>query len=115
MRHGILLVTVGIALVIHALFGWPFSIIGAIIAGAWYTERPVLGGMVTLMVSWGSMMAYTTIIAPTETKAMNDVMGAFLGDIPGFAVYFVVFTIAAVLGGLGGWIGKSTISKKESN
>ncbi len=84
---------------------------GAIIAGVWYTERPVLGGMSTLVLSWGGMMAYTAFIAPAETVNMLQTMGSLLGDIPGSLIVVITLLIAAVLGGLGGWIGKKSKPK----
>lgn len=119
MKHLILLVTAAMAFIIHSFFGWSFSIVAAIVAGAWYKTRPVAGGMATLVLSWGTMMAYTSITAPRETANMLEIMGSLFGDLPGFVIVLVALMIAAVLGGIGGWIGaastRMTTEGKQSN
>ena len=53
-------------------------------------------------------MAYTALTAPAETASLLETMGSLFGDIPGFMIVVITLLIAAVLGGLGGWIGMRT-------
>ena len=113
-----MLLSIGIALVLHLVFGWQYAVIGAIIAGALLKERPVLAGMITLISCWGGLVVYSFSVASEETMRMVVIMSAIIGDLPPFATVALTVGIAAILGATGGWLGAAVspaINSKESN
>jgi len=98
-------VSIGIALALHLLLGWQWSIAGALVAGAWTGKRGWLTGAGILALSWALLIAYNFIVAATPVQKMLDVMGGILGGLPGPVVILLTLLIGAVLGLIGGGLG----------
>lgn len=106
-----MLLSAGTALLLHLVFGWQYAVIGAIVAGALFKEKPVIAGMLTLVTCWGGLVIYNFTVATEETMKMVGIMAAIIGDIPSFMIVGLTVLIAAVLGAAGGWLGAAPLRK----
>jgi len=106
-----MLLSGGTALLLHVVFGWQYAVIGAIVAGAIFQDKPVMAGVLTLVATWGGLVIYNFTVATEETMKMVGIMAALIGDIPPFMTVGITILIAAVLGAAGGWLGAAPLRK----
>lgn len=96
-----------VALVVHVLFGWIWSISGAVVAGAISRRLGPLVGASCMVLSWGLLVLYGFVVAPGETAEMARVVSALLGNLPAPVTVALTLFVAATLGLAGGWLGMS--------
>lgn len=108
-----LLIGVSVALAAHLIFGWAYSIAGAVLAGSLSKGHPVHAGMWTLVITWGGLVIFNLIVATSETMAMFDVIAQLIGGLPAVMTVSLTMGIGAVLGALGGWIGSVPVLNKK--
>ena len=106
------LLSAGTALLLHLILGWQFAVIGAVVAGALFNEKPIWAGVLTMVVCWGGLVIYNFTVATEETMKMVGIMAALIGDIPPFMTVGLTVLIAAILGAAGGWLGAALFRKK---
>lgn len=108
-----ILLSAGVALALHLLVGWQYAIVGSVIAGVMIKDRPIIAGILTLVATWGGLVIYTYTVAPEETTAMAIVVAAIFGDLPPIMTVLITIAVAALIGGVGGWLGSVPIKKKQ--
>lgn len=103
-----------VALTLHLLLGWMWSVIGAIVAGGMSRRLGPLVGTTSLVLAWGVAILYSFLRAPDETAEMTRVVAALLGNLPPPVTVALTLFIAAALGLTGGWFG-STLRRLSSH
>ncbi len=102
--------TVGlvVALVLHLVLGWPFSVAGGAVAGYLAIEKGWLWGGLAVGFSWMLLVVFNFVVANDPVSRMIDVMAQILGNMP--EAMFVVLTIliGCALGVCGGLVGAQT-------
>ncbi|HAY37584.1 MAG TPA: hypothetical protein DCY57_11560 [Bacteroidetes bacterium] len=99
------IISVLVALIAHYFLGWQYSIIGAFLAGYFSHKSPVRSGALTLLVSWGALIAYNYVVAASEVMAMTAVVAAIVGEAPAFLPVAITLFISVLMGAVGGWAG----------
>ena len=97
----------GIALTLHLLFGWAWSIGGGIALGGYCRCRAWLAGGIAVGLSWALLVAHAFLVAPEPTLRLITIMGAMFGDIPGIFIPVITVLIGVLLGIAGGLLGAS--------
>ncbi len=97
----------GIALTLHLLLGWAWSIGGGIALGGYCRCRAWLAGGIAVGLSWALLVAHAFLVAPEPTLRLITIMGAMFGDIPGIFIPVITVLIGALLGIAGGLLGAS--------
>lgn len=96
---------VAVSLVTHVYLGWMWSVSGAFMAGILVSRFAGWTGMVTLVMSWGMLIAWNLAIATEESFNMMETMGELLGGMPGVVIPLATLLIAGLLGFLAGAVG----------
>ena len=100
-----LLVTFILALAIHLILGWAWTILAGIAVGAWAVQRGWLLGGGGVGLSWLVLILYNMIIAPGPVGRMTETFGGILGNLPGFSIIAITLLIGVLLGTVGGGLG----------
>ncbi len=97
-----------VALVLHLVLGWPFSVAGGVVAGYLAVDKGWLWGGAAVGFSWALLVTYNFVVANGPVSRMIDIMAQILGNMP--EVMFVVLTIliGCALGVCGGLVGAQT-------
>lgn len=100
-------VGLGIAMILHLLLGWAWSIGGGIAVGLYCRSRAWLAGGTAVGLCWTLFIVHAFIVAPAPTIRLMAIMGAMFGNLPGALI--PVFTVLAgvFLGVAGGLLGAS--------
>jgi hypothetical protein len=94
-----------VALSVHLLFGWPFSLAGGAATGSLVGGRAWLWGGLAVSLAWAVLVGYNFLAAPAATGEMVRVMAEILGNMPRALFVVLSLLIGALLGALGGQIG----------
>lgn len=97
--------TAALALVLHLLLGWGWTLGAAVVGGWWAGRHGWLVGAAGLLVSWGALVVYDYASAPGAVGEMLRAMGQILGNLPGAAVVGLTLLIGCLLGVVGGSLG----------
>lgn len=108
----IVLLSVGVALVMHVWLGWVWSIAGPILGGFLLGKGGGRYGAMILAATWGMLMMWNFLIAREESLNMMETMGALLGGMPAAAVPMGVLLLSALLGMSSGALGSALKPKK---
>ena len=100
-----LLATTILALVLHMLLGWAWTLLAGVVAGVWVGRRGWLVGGMGVGLSWLVLIVYNFIMASGPVGRMTETLGGILGNLPGFAVVGITLLIGVLLGTLGGGFG----------
>ena len=97
-----------VAIAVHVILGWPFSVAGGAVAGYLAVDKGWLWGGLAVGFSWSLLVAYNFVVANGPVSRMIDVMAQILGNMP--EAMFVVLTIliGCALGVCGGLVGAQT-------
>jgi len=105
-----LVIVVVLSTALHLIFGWMWSVLGAI-AGGWMTgRRGWLVGGAGLVISWASLIIVSIIQAPPQVSEMARVIATLVGGLPPFTTYIITLIMACILGILGGFMGTAIAS-----
>lgn len=100
------IVLIGIlALGIHLLLGWEWTLCAGIVAGAVTPRHGWFVGAAGTALAWASVLVYSFAVAPAATRVLLDTLSGFAGNIPGSALVALTVALGALVGGLGGAIG----------
>ncbi len=99
------LATALLALVLHLLLGWMWTVLAGAAGGYLSVRRGWLVGAAGVAAGWGALVAYNLLFFQDETRRMAETVGGILGNLPGFAVVVASLLTGAVLGALGGFVG----------
>lgn len=94
-----------LALGLHLLLGWEWTVCAGIVAGALIPRHGWFVGAAGTALGWASVLVYSFVVAPASTRVYLDTLSGFAGNIPGFAFVALTVVLGALLGGLGGAIG----------
>ena len=97
--------TAVLALVLHVLLGWAWTLGAGVVAGVWAGRRGWFVGGMGVGLSWLVLVVYNFIIAAGPVGRMTETLGGILGNLPGFAVVGITLVIGVLLGTLGGGLG----------
>ncbi len=109
-----LAIVVVLSTVFHLIFGWMWSVLGAI-AGGWMADRRgwLIGGG-GLIISWAALIIISIIQAPPQVTEMARVVAALIGDFPSITTYLVTLLTGCILGILGGFVGSALGSFRKT-
>ena len=97
--------TFALALVLHLLLGWGWTLAAGIAGGFWAVRRGWLVGALGVGLDWLVWLLYDYAVARAATSEMVRVLGGILGNLPGVAVVGFTLLLGLVLGALGGFVG----------
>lgn len=100
-----LLVTIVLALLLHVLLGWAWTMGAGVVAGLWQGPGGWRTGGLGVGLSWFLLIAYSLIVAPGPVGRMAETLGGILGGLPGFTIFIVTLLIGVLLGTVGGGLG----------
>jgi len=100
-----LLVTTVLALLLHVVFGWAWTMGAGVVAGAWQGPGGWRTGGLGVGLGWLLLMGYNGIVAPEPVGRLADTLGGILGGLPGLAVFAITLLIGVLLGTVGGGLG----------
>ncbi len=94
-----------LAVLLHLILGWPWTILAGVAAGVWKGRGGWRVGALGVGLGWLVFVVYDYLVAADAVAEMTRVMGGLLGNLPGFVVVVVTLVIGLVLGALGGAVG----------
>lgn len=97
--------TFALALVLHLLLGWAWTLAAGIAGGFRAVRQGWLVGALGVGLDWLAFLLYNYLVAQAATSELVRVLGDVLGGLPGVAVLGLTLLIGLVLGALGGFIG----------
>ncbi|MBT8399655.1 MAG: hypothetical protein KJO98_04200 [Rhodothermia bacterium] len=96
-----------IALVVHVLLGWPWSILGGVAAG-WLAPRGGWWrGALAVGMAWLILIGYNFIVANGPVREMHRVVAGVAGDLPGWTIPGLSLFVGILIGAAGGLVGTS--------
>ncbi|MFK7847636.1 MAG: hypothetical protein AB8G77_20255 [Rhodothermales bacterium] len=98
-----------IAVVLHLLLGWEWTLFAGLLCGMIMPAKSWLWGGFSVATGWGVLILYNYLIASAPLLRMLDVTGQILGNLPGAVVVVVTLLIGGLLGFLGGLIGAQLV------
>ena len=101
------LLSLGVALVMHVWLGWIWSIAGPVLGGFLIGKGGGRYGAIILVASWGLLMMWSYVVAGKESLNMMETMGTLLGGMPAAVIPLGVFLMAAILGMASGALGSA--------
>lgn len=101
-----LISVIAIALIIHLLLGWIWTIGAALIAGLWVAHRWWILGPIAVGGSWLILVLYNLARAPDATLELWRVFGGLMGGLPGAITLLVTVLIGMLLGLSGALVGR---------
>lgn len=94
-----------LALLVHLLLGWPWTIAAGVAAGFVYERQGWLYGALVVGVDWLVLVLYNYLVDARAVGVMTDTMGAIMGNMPSFAIVAITILIGLLLGLVGGAAG----------
>jgi len=94
-----------VALAIHLLIGWPWTVLGGVLAGLVKGRWGWAYGGLGVALSWMGLVFWNYIVVPAETGKTYALLGDLLGNLSPTLVVGITLLLGAVLGMLGGLIG----------
>ena len=98
--------SIGASVLLHWLLGWPWTILAGVLCGFLVVRRYGLWSSLSVAAGWAIFVIFDYVAAPEATANMLDVTGQILGNLPGFMVVVLTIAIGALLGLLGGLVGR---------
>ena len=100
-----LLATAILALLLHMLLGWAWTILAGMAVGVWIGRRGWLVGGIGVGLSWLGLVLYNFVVAAGPVGRMTDTFGGILGNLPGFVIVAITVLLGVLLGMIGGGLG----------
>ncbi|MFC2085840.1 hypothetical protein ACFLRO_01365 [Bacteroidota bacterium] len=101
----ILFIASALALALHVLLGWQWSIIGGVAAGLGTKRFGWAAGMISVSIAWLVLVAYNFSVAPAEMARFVAITSRLFGNLPGPLLVVMTISLGGLLGLLGGIIG----------
>ncbi len=99
------LVGFAVAIVLHLLLGWVWSIGGGVAVGFYTPRRAWLVGGISVAMGWALFVVHAFIVAPEPTSRLMVILGAMFGEIPAVFIPAITVLIGGLLGIAGGVLG----------
>ncbi len=100
-----IVVTTLLALLLHVLLGWAWTILAGMAVGLWIGRRGWLVGGIGVGLSWLGLVLYNVVVAAGPVGRMAETLGGILGNLPGPLVVALTVLIGGLLGAVGGAVG----------
>ena len=100
-----LLVVALLALLLHVVLGWAWTIAAGLAAGLWIGRGGWHLGAASVGIEWLVLVLYNYLVAPHAVHLMFENLGSLLGNLPFFVIVALTLMIGALLGLLGGAAG----------
>ncbi|MCY4232725.1 MAG: hypothetical protein OXE59_03135 [Bacteroidetes bacterium] len=94
-----------VAMLLHLILGWAWSIGGGIAVGLYRAEHAWIVGGIATGLSWAAFVIHAFIVAPEPTQRLMDIMGALFGGIPSGLVPVATILVGIIVGSSGGAFG----------
>ena len=109
-----LLLGLVVSLITHVVFAWPWSLIGALVAGLLVPAKGWRMGAIVLCTSWGLLLGVNLLLAATPVYRFFSVMGGLLGGLPAPIYPVLVLVAAFVLGSCAGGLGGTLMALSDT-
>ncbi|MEO1727022.1 MAG: hypothetical protein AAFR95_08325 [Bacteroidota bacterium] len=106
-RTILVLFTATVALALHVILGWAWSVLGAVLGGFVMGRGGSVVGALGLVLPWSALVLWNLAFFGPEMARMTEAVGSLLGGLPSFVVPLLTLVSAFVLGTLGGLTGAS--------
>ena len=103
------IVCIGVAVFIHIVLGWEWTLAAGILCGLMMERRGWLGGAICVASGWGVLVLINYFAAPEPLLRMLDVTGQIMGNLPGAMIVVLTILIGGAIGLLGGLIGTQLV------
>lgn len=96
-----------IALAVHVVLGWPWSILGGVVAGwleprgGWWRGALVVGS------AWLILIGYNLLVATGPVREMHRVVASIAGNLPAWTIPVLSVFVGLLIGAAGGMVGAS--------
>lgn len=100
-----IVVTILLALILHLLLGWAWTVVAGVAVGIWKGPRGWLVGGIGVGLSWLGLVVYNYLVAAGPVGRMVDTLGGILGNLPGPVIVALTVLIGVLLGAVGGALG----------
>lgn len=110
--------TLVLALALHLLLGWSWTLLAGVAGGFWTGRRGWLIGLLGVGLEWLLLLVYTYLVDAQAAGAMAGQLGGILGNLPGLAIVGLTLLIGILMGTLGGALGgilRQLIATPHSN
>jgi hypothetical protein len=94
-----------LALILHVLLGWQWSLGGGVVAGLMARRAGWAVGMTAVALAWTALVLYNFAAAPAEIARLLEIASGIFGNIPPFSLVVITILLGALLGLLGGIFG----------
>ena len=98
-------VALGLALLLHLLVGWEWTLLAGVVYGFWVRRLAWLGAGVVGLLAWALLLLYSYVVAAESMGRMSDTIAALAGGSASWLVPLATLTVGFVLGALGGVLG----------
>ena len=109
-----ILIGFGVAVVLHLLLGWAWSIGGGVAAGLYRADRAWLAGGIAVGLGWAVFVIHALAVSPEPSLRLFNIMGALFGDIPSAFIPVGTILVGILLGIAGGGLGGSILTYRET-
>ncbi|MEL7361947.1 MAG: hypothetical protein AAFN13_07730 [Bacteroidota bacterium] len=106
-RTILVFVTATVALTLHVILGWAWSVLAAVFGGFVMGRGGSVVGALGLVLPWAGLVLWNLAVYGPEMARMTEAVGSLLGGLPSFVVPLLTLVTALVLGTLGGLTGAS--------
>lgn len=94
-----------LAVLLHVLLGWEWTIVAGVAAGYVYGKRGWLVGAAIVASDWLLLLVFNYFVDARAIGSMTAAMGSILGNMPSFAVVAITLLIGFLIGLVGGAAG----------
>ncbi|MEO1076239.1 MAG: hypothetical protein AAFX41_09785 [Bacteroidota bacterium] len=106
-RTILVFVTATVALTLHVILGWTWSVLAAVLGGFVMGRGGSVVGALGLVLPRAGLVLWNLAVYGPEMARMTEAIGSLLGGLPSFVVPLLTLVTALVLGTLGGLTGAS--------
>lgn len=96
-----------VAVTLHLLLGWPWSVGGGIATAMYNPRRAWIAGGIAVGLGWTLFVAHALLTAPEPAARLLAIMGGLFGNIPGVLIPVITVFVGGLLGIAGGILGTS--------
>ncbi|MEX0821983.1 MAG: hypothetical protein WD021_07545 [Rhodothermales bacterium] len=101
-----LLALTALAAGLHSTLGWEWTAAAGLAAGYWMPQRAWIYGGVVVGLDYALFVAFSFARDPRAVGVMTETMGAFLGNMPSYAVVALTVVLGVAIGIVTGAAGR---------